>query len=52
MAVLFKGPGSLGLTLTWLGVITGIISLIGYWFAMPCAPQPAAEVTALVPEGD
>ena len=44
MAVLFKGPTGLGLTLTWLGVITGIISLIGYFFAMRYAPQPAAQV--------
>ena len=38
MTLLFKGPTSLGMTLTWLGVITGVISLIGYWFAMRNAP--------------
>lgn len=43
MTVLFKGPMGLGMTLTWLGVITGVISLIGYWLAMRNAPQPAAE---------
>ncbi len=44
MAVLFKGPMGLGVTLTWLGVITGVISLIGYWMAMANAPVaiPAA----------
>lgn len=45
MTVLFKGPGGLGLTLTWLGVVTGFISLAGYWLAMACAPRPAVEVT-------
>ncbi|GAA0627437.1 hypothetical protein GCM10009422_25510 [Brevundimonas kwangchunensis] len=45
MAFLFEGPTGLGLTLTWLGVVTGFISLIGYWAAMRFAPQPAAEVT-------
>ena len=43
MTVLFKGPMGLGMTLTWLGVVTGVISLIGYWLAMRNAPQPAAE---------
>lgn len=43
MAVLFKGPMGLGMTLTWLGVITGFISLVGYWMAMRNAPRPAAE---------
>ena len=42
MGMLFKGPMGLGMTLTWLGVITGIISLIGYWLAMRYAPEPAA----------
>jgi predicted MFS family arabinose efflux permease len=38
MTTLFKGPTGLGVTLTWLGVITGVISLIGYWMAMRHAP--------------
>lgn len=37
------GPNGLGLILTWLGVVTGIISLIAYWFAMRNAPRPVAE---------
>lgn len=44
MTLLFKGPGGLGMTLTWLGVITGIISLAGYWMAMRCAPHPASSL--------
>lgn len=44
MTVLFTGPMGLGQTLTWLGVITGVISLIGYGFAMRYAPPPAAQV--------
>ena len=43
MTLLFKGPTGLGLTLTWLGVATGVISLIGYGFAMRYAPLPAAN---------
>lgn len=43
MTLLFKGPAGLGMTLTWLGVVTGIISLIGYGFAMRYAPPPAAQ---------
>ncbi len=50
MAVLFTGPTGLGQTLTWLGVITGIISLIGYVFAMRYAPPPAAQVLPDAPE--
>ncbi|MCC7267300.1 MAG: hypothetical protein IT546_08160 [Caulobacteraceae bacterium] len=41
--------GAKGLALTWLGVITGILSLAGYWLAMANAPQLAlhdAEVQA------
>lgn len=41
-----EGPDGLGLILTWLGVITGIISLIAYWFAMVNAPRPVAETLA------
>lgn len=43
MTTLFKGPMGLGMTLTWLGVITGVISLVGYGMAMRNAPLPAAE---------
>lgn len=43
MASLFSGPMGMGLSLTWLGVVTGVISLIGYWFAMRNAPVAAAE---------
>lgn len=45
MASLFAGPTGMGLSLTWLGVITGVISLLGYWMAMANAPvveQPEA----------
>lgn len=41
-----EGPGAIGLVLTWLGIISGVISLIGYWFAMRNAPQPVAKVEA------
>lgn len=43
MASLFSGPMGMGVSLTWLGVVTGVISLIGYWFAMRNAPQPAVQ---------
>ena len=33
-------------SLTMLGVITGVFSLIGYWFAMAWAPRPFAEIEA------
>ena len=49
MAVLFKGPMGLGQTLTWLGIVTGVISLIGYWFAMRNAPEPVARLKAEPP---
>lgn len=49
MTLLFKGPTGLGLTLTWLGVITGFISLAGYWVAMVCAPQPVADDVSAQP---
>ncbi len=42
-----SGPGSLGLALAWLGVVTGIISLIGFWVAMANAPVPPSEIDAL-----
>ncbi len=40
------GPDGLGRILTWLGVVTGFISLGGYWLAMRNAPQPVAKVQA------
>ena len=49
MTMLFTGPTGLGQTLTWLGVITGVISLIGYFFAMRFAPPPAAEIALDTP---
>ncbi|RZJ32613.1 MAG: MFS transporter [Brevundimonas sp.] len=49
MTLLFKGPTGLGMTLTWLGVITGFISLGGYWMAMRNAPRPAAEALPETP---
>lgn len=44
MTTVMSGPGALGLALTWLGVGTGVVSLVGYWFAMAYAPPPAATV--------
>lgn len=38
------GPGSLGLALAWLGVVTGIISLIAFWVAMANAPIPPSSI--------
>ncbi|WGM31861.1 MFS transporter [Brevundimonas sp. NIBR11] len=52
MTVLFKGPTGLGVTLTWLGVVTGIISLLGYWAAMRFAPPPAAEILPDAPTAE
>lgn len=46
MTGFMNGPSGLGLILTWLGVVTGVISLVGYWFAMINAPRPVAETTA------
>jgi predicted MFS family arabinose efflux permease len=43
MASHFAGPTGMGISLTWLGVITGVISLGGYWLAMANAPQPVAR---------
>ena len=42
-----SGPGSLGLALAWLGVVTGIFSLIGFWLAMANAPIPPSEIGGL-----
>jgi hypothetical protein len=42
-STLFTGPTALGQALTWLGVLTGIVSLIGYWLAMVNAPPPVAK---------
>jgi predicted MFS family arabinose efflux permease len=38
MTTVMHGPTGIGRALTWLGVITGFMSLIGYWFAMRNAP--------------
>ncbi len=46
MTDFMEGPSGLGMVLMWLGVITGVISLIGYWFAMRNAPAPIAKVEA------
>ena len=40
VSTVIAGPGSLGLALAWLGVVTGIISAIGFWIAMANAPGP------------
>ncbi|BCW90827.1 hypothetical protein sos41_40030 [Alphaproteobacteria bacterium SO-S41] len=37
------GPGGMGQVLTWLGVVTGFISLAGFWLAMVHAPQNIAK---------
>jgi hypothetical protein len=33
----------MGVSLTWLGVVTGVLSLGGYWFAMANAPRKVAD---------
>jgi predicted MFS family arabinose efflux permease len=43
VASLFAGPSGMGVALTWLGVVTGFISLGGYWLAMANAPRAAAR---------
>lgn len=50
MTTVMDGPRGLGEALAWLGVITGIISLIGYGFAMIHAPRPVAETLAAAGE--
>ncbi len=42
MTTVITGPNALGQALTWLGVGTGVVSLIGYWMAMVNAPAPVA----------
>ena len=44
MSHVIGGENALGQALAWLGVITGIVSLIGYWLAMVNAPDPVAKV--------
>lgn len=43
LSTVLTGPNALGQALTWLGVLTGIVSLIGYWLAMINAPPPVAK---------
>ncbi|CAN5417101.1 hypothetical protein BH10PSE2_BH10PSE2_10080 [soil metagenome] len=38
MTTIIHGPTGLVQALTWLGVVTGFMSLIGYWLAMRNAP--------------
>ncbi|MDF7776122.1 MFS transporter [Sphingomonas sp. AOB5] len=38
-----SGPRGLGEAIAVLGVVTGFISLIGFWFAMRGAPEPVAR---------
>ncbi|QTC89914.1 MFS transporter [Brevundimonas goettingensis] len=45
MASHFSGPNGMGISLTWLGVVTGVLSLGGYWFAMANAPRKVADET-------
>lgn len=40
----YGGTGGLGLALTWLGIVTGLISLAGFWVAMINAPRPVAAL--------
>jgi predicted MFS family arabinose efflux permease len=42
MTTLLPGPSGLGQALAWLGGVTGVISLIGYWLAMVNAPESVA----------
>lgn len=49
MTTIMHGPTGLGMALTWLGVVTGVISLIGYWFAMTNAPQVVADTAPATP---
>lgn len=49
MTQLIDGPSGLGQAMAWLGVITGFISLAGYWIAMVNAPPPAATLDAEAP---
>lgn len=46
ITTVIQGPTGLGQALTWLGVVTGFISLIGYWLAMIYAPPPFASIEA------
>lgn len=46
MTTIMHGPSGLGTALTWLGVVTGIMSLIGYWFAMKNAPLPVVDTAS------
>lgn len=44
MASHFSGPSGMGISLTWLGVVTGVLSLGGYWLAMANAPRKTETV--------
>lgn len=46
MTQMTDGPNALGEAMVWLGVVTGFISLGGYWIAMINAPLPVAAETA------
>ncbi len=43
MTTVISGPTGLGQALAWLGVVTGILSLGGYWLAMRNAPPAVAK---------
>lgn len=51
MTTLLPGPSGLGQALAWLGAVTGVISLIGYWLAMIHAPE-AVKSEPDAPESD
>jgi predicted MFS family arabinose efflux permease len=42
ISTLIPGPTGLGQALAWLGVVTGVFSLGGYWLAMVNAPPAVA----------
>lgn len=43
MTQLIDGPSGLGQAMVWLGVVTGFISLAGYWVAMANAPPKVVQ---------
>jgi len=46
MTTVMQGPTGLGQALTWLGVVTGVMSLGGYWVAMRNAPVTASGTSS------